>query len=169
MPEHETTTTLRIAQQINNLLHQQIQGAELLEQILKNESDSLVKRSYDDIQKLNQKKNDQSAALEELSQKQRQLLEENGFRYSSEGMKEFVSNLALASAAQLQKKQQQLKILLEGCQRLNMVNGNIIAANKHTTETALAILRGQSAPDSLIYSAGGQAVVSSQSKPVIKA
>ncbi len=168
-PEPETTMILHTAQQINNLLQQQIYGTELLEQILKIESDNLVKRNYDAIQKLNQKKSEQSIAIEVLSQQQRQLLERSGFSYSPEGMNEFVGNLAPASATQLQKKQQQLQMVLERCQKLNMINGNIIAANKHTTETALAILRGQRTPESLVYSAGGHAVISSPSKPVIKA
>lgn len=157
-----------MAQQLGTLLQQQIQGAEQLQQILKSENDALVKRDFDVIQQLSQKKSEQSTRLEHLGQQQRQLLQMAGYAYSHEGINSFINSLASNLATELRKKQRQLQTLLEECQKLNMVNGNIIAANKHSAETALAILRGQFA-DNLMYGASGQAVAAPSSKPSIKA
>lgn len=160
--------TATTAQQLGTLLQQQTQGAEQLQQLLKSENDALVTRNFDVIQQLSQEKSDQSTTLERLGQQQRQLLQDAGFSYSPEGLNSFISSLTPSLAAQLRKKQQQLQTLLESCQKLNMVNGNIIAANKHSAETALAILRGQFAPDNLIYGAAGQTVTAPACKPAIK-
>jgi flagellar biosynthesis/type III secretory pathway chaperone len=157
------------AQQLGALLQQQTQGAAQLLQILQSENDALVKRDVENIQRLSQQKSELSAALEQLAQQQHLLLQELGLPNSAAGLNSFISSLTQNLAAQLRNKQQQLQSLLESCQRLNMVNGNIIAANRYSAETALAILRGQFGSNNLVYSAGGQAVTTPSSKPLIKA
>ena len=157
------------AQQLGTLLQQQTQGATQLLQILQSENDALVKRDIENIQHLSQQKSEQSTTLEQLAQQQSQLLQALGLPCSSEGLNRFISGLTQNLATQLRKKQQQLQTLLESCQRLNLVNGNIIAANRYSAETALAILRGQFGSNNLVYSAGGQTVTTPSSKPLIKA
>jgi flagellar biosynthesis/type III secretory pathway chaperone len=157
------------AQQLGTLLQQQTLGASQLLQTLQSESEALVKRDIENIQRLSQQKSEQSEALEQLAQQQRQLLQELGLPYSPQGVNGFINSLTQSLAAQLRKKQQQLQTLLESCQHLNLVNGNIIAANRYSAETALAILRGQCSSDNLVYGAGGQTVTATTSKPLIKA
>lgn len=161
--------TAATAQQLGLLFQQQITGAEQLYQLLKRENEALVKRDADAIQNISQQKSAQSVMLEQLAGQQRQLLQEAGVSFTPEGLKTLLNTLTPALATQLRKRQQQLQSLLEQCQNLNMVNGNIIAANKHSAETALAILRGQLAQENLTYSAGGQAVAPPPSRPIIKA
>ena len=157
------------AQQLGTLLQQQIESAAQLLQILQNENAVLVKRDFEKIQHLSQQKSEQSATLEQLVQQQHQLLQERGCSSdSSEGLNSFIGSQPQNIATQLSKKRQKLQAILESCQKLNQVNGNIIAVNKHSAETALAILRGQFTSDNLVYSADGQTVTAPSSKPSVK-
>lgn len=157
------------AQQLATLLQQQAMSAERLYQTLRDESEALTKRDADAMQQLSQEKSGESAVLEQLGAQQTQLLKGLGFTQSSAGVSSFIDTLEPTAAAELRKQQQQLQTLLESCQKLNLINGNIIAASKQSVETALAILRGQFTNNNLVYSAAGQPVSSAPSKPLSKA
>ena len=158
-----------IIEQINSLLKKQIQGIESLQQTLDSENSCLVKRDFNAIQTINQRKIEQSALLEHLHHQQYQLLQDNGFQGTARGMNDFIRNQPSNIATRLRQEQNKFLILLDKCQRLNTINGNIITANKHSTETALAILRGQSESGNLTYSASGHSVPVSLSKPLFQA
>ncbi len=157
------------AQKLGALLQQQIQNAEQLKQILQNETDALITRDLGAIQHLSQEKSEQSSTLEKLSQPQQQLLQAAGLPYTAEGMKRFIESQPSNWAIPLRKQQLHLQTLLESCQKQNLINGNIITANRYSAETALTILRGQFMPDNLVYSADGKAATSSSSTSLIKA
>lgn len=157
------------ALRIGTLLQQQTHNAEQLYKLLEEENGALTRRDAEAIQRLSLEKGERSITLEQLGLQQQQLFTKLGLQNSAEGLKGFIQSLPPNLASQLRKKQQQLQSILEACQKLNLVNGNIIAANKHSAETALAILRGQFTSDNLVYSATGQTVAASSSKPIMKA
>ncbi len=51
--------------------------------------------------------------------------------------------------------------LMNQCRHQNAVNGRIIHMRQHSTDSALAILRGQENPQQTAYSASGKAIASS--------
>ncbi len=162
-------TTPHIAQQVDALLEQQIQAADSLKHTLEDEGNILIKRDFEAIHTLNQQKLEQSALLEKLHQEHHHLLKKHGFSYTPDGMNSFINSHPPLLSIQLRQKQTSLLVLLDNCQKLNTINGTIIAANRHSTETALAILRGQPTSDGLTYGANGQSVTTPHSNPLIQA
>lgn len=161
--------SINSAQRLNELLRQQIERANELHQLLASEGEALMQRDVDAVEQLSRRKGEQSAELERLAQLQQTLLQEGGLPFTGEGLRQMIEAQPPSMAAHLSKLQQQLHSLLEQCQKINLVNGNIIAANQRSAETALQILRGQISPDRLTYSAGGQAIAAPSSRPAIKA
>ena len=162
-------TTPHLAQQITSLLERQIQAADSLKQTLVDEGNALIKRDFEAIHTLNQKKLDQSALLEQLHQTHHHLLQQHEFSYTPDGMSNFINSQQTNLSAQLHQKQTSLLALLDICQKLNTINGAVITTNRYSTEAALAILRGSSTSDSLTYGSNGQSVATSHSKPLIQA
>lgn len=156
-------------QQFVTLIQQQSECAAQLHNTLLAEAAALTARDIEAIQRHALEKSEQTGRMEQLAQEQRRLLEGAGLPFSAEGFSTFIDRLAPALAAKLHQAQQQLKTALEACQRQNLVNGNIIAANRQSAESALAILRGQLSTDNLLYSAAGQTVAAATSKPLLKA
>lgn len=145
-------------QQLHSIFQQQIAGAKQLLDALKMENEALVQRDFDVIQNSTSLKTGLTQALEKLGKQQREFLLSNGQTDSADGMESYIALQTSPAANILKQQKSELQPILEQCQTMNQVNGNIIAASKQSAETALAILRGQLSPENLVYSAGGQPV-----------
>ena len=154
---------------LHELFKHQLELATELKQALTKEYEALKERDLSVIEEINQQKSEKTKLLEALAKDQQNLLATAGQPNSNEGLNNFTASLPQQQAAILDKQKKQLQTVLGTCQELNQINGGIIAANKQSAETALAILRGQISPNNVIYNAGGKAISDNTSNPLSKA
>lgn len=148
------------------ILERQLATANLLHQVLNDENTALARRDADALRSLSLRKDELSATLERLTQEQRLELERAGLSLSREGMDRYLARLP-HPADELRR---QIHTVLEECNTLNLINGQIIAAARQSAETALAILRGQAYDGTSLYDAGGtRAHASATAPPFAKA
>lgn len=156
-------------QTMEQVLLLQIAAAEKMAQALINENQALIKRDASAIENHTRTKNELSDVLATLTLQQQKLLTQAGLSLSRAGIDKFI-----AAAPQTQKKGLQdtfhrLHQLLEQCQQQNLINGNIISANRQAAEMALAILRGHHQPGPTLYNANGQTPSADQGNTLAKA
>lgn len=156
-------------QQLEALFQQQLGIAEELNTILQNENQALIKRDHQQIQQLSHLKETKTAEIEALSQKQVELLSKFKLPYSAEALDKLINTMPTEFSHNISQLRHKLEALLESCQQQNIINGQIIAVNRQTAETALAILRGQVSPDGLTYGSAGQAISEQSSNSISKA
>lgn len=158
-----------ITQKLSANLSQQTRLATVLLETLVKEHQALGDRQYDDPQILLKQKEEQAKALELQAAEQQGLLEAAGVNNDAKGFEQLFAKLPQSVAAKLKHQKDALETLLEKCQDQNLVNGQIIAINHQSAETALAILRGQLSDDNLGYTAGGKTVSQTNSTSITKA
>lgn len=141
---------------MENLLQQQIIAAEHMEKTLIDENQALIKRDAAAIEGINRLKNEISETLASLTLQQQQLLSQMGLSMSRAGIDQCLSMIPTADKQRLKNSFQRLQLLLDRCQRQNLVNGNIITANRQAAEIALSILRGKTQYSPGTYDANGQ-------------
>lgn len=137
--------------------------------ILIDENQALIKRDISAIEQYTQFKNELSETLATLTLQQHQLLTKAGLSLSRSGIDQFIASAPRAEKQRLHDTFLTLNQLLEQCQRQNLINGNIIAANRQAAEMALAILRGQNQRNPTLYNANGQTPPADQSSTLAKA
>lgn len=145
-------------QQLGDLLNQQGEQAKALNTLLEREKDVLLNRDAKEMQALAEEKNRLISNLAGLGQAQNTLLERNGFSRNKQGLEQFIEAASPKARQILARLHQQTVKELSKAQRLNQVNGVIIAANRQSAETALAILRGQFGGNNILYGATGEQI-----------
>lgn len=156
-------------QQLEALFSQQLNTAEELETILQDESEALTKRNHEEIQRLSSLKETKTKDIETIGQNQADVLAKLNLTYSADALDQLINAMPSEISRRITHIRRKLETILDTCQQQNMVNGQIIAANRQAAETALAILRGQVSPDNLTYGATGQAISEQSSNPISKA
>jgi len=161
-------SSVSLGKQLGMLFQQQIKAAEELYQLLKDENKALIQRNYERTMQLTQLKQSKSTEIDALSNQLTKL-----FAAASPFNQDALDTLINELPAQLGNSIKQMREKLEkttlSCQDQNTINGQIIAVNKQSAETALAILRGQFSTSELTYGAGGQPIKDQSAKPIIKA
>ncbi len=157
------------SQQLHTLFQQQHQYATQLLEALKQESDALVNRNFEQLQKSTEEKVSLTQTLEKLAHQQANVLAKHHKTSTAQDLDKFIEEQPDAARKVLSKQRKKLQSLLEECQTLNLVNGQIIAASKQSAEAALAILRGQETQGDLVYGAEGQTLSEKSEKPLLKA
>jgi len=158
-----------LVQELDAGFARQIQLADKLLQLLQNEHKALSERQYENSQAIIGEKESTANKLEQEASKQRKLLETAGLPYQADSFDKVLKAIPETASIKTAKLKQQLESLLEKCQEQNLVNGQIIAINQQSAETALAILRGQLANDNIGYNEGGKAVTETSSTTITKA
>ncbi len=140
------------------LFEQQLETAVDLEKLLQDENEALVKRQHEKIQQIARQKEGKTAELATLSQQQSNLFKAVKQPYSPEAFNKLIKAAPSDTSQKINRLKGKLTTVMQACQEKNAINGHIIAVNKQSAETALAILRGQINPGNFTYGAGGQPV-----------
>jgi len=136
------------SQQFSRLLDNQLELAEALAGLLREEQAVLGHRDTQALTQLAERKLVLSGQLEQQTGMLAKLLSENGLRLDRSGIQQCLNT------PELEKHWHNLQELLTGCRDDNHVNGNIIEVSKHTTQKMLRLLTGDSDATELYGSAG---------------
>lgn len=155
--------------QLGLLFQQQINAAEALYALLKDENEALVKRDYERTSQLTQLKQTKMTEIDALSNQLVNLFATAQQPYTNDVLDRFIEEQPSQSRNTLKQMKSRLEEVTLSCQDQNMINGQIIAVNKQSAETALAILRGQFSTSELTYGAAGQPIKDKSATPITKA
>lgn len=155
--------------QLGLLLQQQINAAEELYALLKDENEALVQRNYERTSQLTQLKQTKTTEIDVLSNQLIKLFTTAQQYYSNDVLDRFIEEQPAQSRNTLKQMKSKLEQITLSCQDQNVINGQIIAVNKQSAETALAILRGQFSTSELTYGAAGQPIKDKAASPITKA
>jgi len=162
-------SNIALGQQLELLFQQQINAAAELLQLLQDENQALIQRDYERTSQLTNLKKTKGAEIDLLNNQLSQMFA----AAQAPKLHEAIDKLIAELPSQLGNKLKQIKSKLEqtslSCQDQNTINGQIIAVNKQSAETALAILRGQFSTNELTYGAGGQPVKDKLATSITKA
>jgi len=156
-------------QKIDTLIQAQSTQLNTLIELLAEENIALVNRDADQLQSLNTQKTDLTQQLEALTQQQNALLKKLGLDPTQEGLQSFVNKLSGPILQRVSQHHQALSQALEQCQQQNNINGQIIAANRQSIETALSVLHGQTPGNKLTYGPSGETHNTEQGNSLAKA
>jgi len=162
-------SSITLGKQLEQLFQQQIHSAEQLYKLLREENEALTQRDYERTSELTQLKQAKSADIEALSSQLTELLTTLQHPYSHETLDKFIMELPAQSGNRLKQMKLKLQQTTLSCQDQNIINGQIIAVNKQSAETALAILRGQFSTSELTYGAAGLPIKDKSAKTITKA
>ncbi len=141
---------------------------EELRQTLVKEYEALAAGDPGSMQATAETKQRLSAILEDLEQERLKQLRQAGLDLTRTGLMAYLGRHSQPDGHPLSQLWQRIETLTRDCERLNRVNGIIIAKQRQRAETALSILKGQVLQPQL-YSSQGAAVSAPQSKPIAKA
>ncbi len=162
-------SNVALGQQLEQLFQQQINAAAELLQLLQDENQALIQRDYERTSQLTKLKQSKGTEIDLLNNQ----LSKMFATAQAPKLHDAIDKLIAELPSQLSGKLKQIKSKLEqtslSCQDQNTINGQIIAVNKQSAETALAILRGQFSTNELTYGAGGQPIKDKLATSITKA
>lgn len=162
-------SSVSLSKQLGQLFLQQITAAEELYQLLKDENEALIQRNFERTTQLTQSKQTKSDEIDALSNQLTKLFATAQLPFNQDSLDKLTEELPAQLGNSLQQMRSKLEQITVSCQDQNIINGQIIAVNKQSAETALAILRGQFSTSELTYGAGGQPIKDQSAKPFTKA
>ncbi len=162
-------SSVSLSKQLRQIFQQQINAAEALYQLLKDENEALIRRDYKRTTKIIQLKQSKSAEIDALSHQLIKLLATPATETNQNSLDKLIKELPDQLGDKLGLLRSKLEQITLSCQDQNIINGQIIAVNKQSAEAALAILRGQFSTSELTYGAGGRPIKEPTAKPIIKA
>lgn len=140
-------------QRLGEVLSRAISCATSLLQILDAEKTALAGRDPAPLETAIKAKQRCLEELDEFDRRRVEIMQTAGFTPDRPGVEDCLR--WCDSEDTLSSRWQQLMSLLAQCRDHNLVNGRIMEANRHRTEGALAILRGQQ-PDAKLYGPAGE-------------
>ncbi len=155
--------------QLELIFQQQINAAKELYQLLQDENEALIQRNYERTMQLIQLKQLKSTKIDVLSSQLSKLFASTHITDSHDALDKLIKELPAQAGNSLKQMRSNLEQITLSCQDQNIINGQIIAVNKQSAETALAMLRGQLSASELTYGAGGQPIQDKSAKPISKA
>ena len=162
-------SNVALGQQLEQLFQQQINAAAELLQLLQDENKALIQRDYESTSQLTNLKQTKSTEIDLLSNQLRKIFSAAQASNLHEAIDKFIVELPVQPGNKLKQLRSKLEQVTLSCQDQNTINGQIIAVNKQSAETALAILRGQFSTNELTYGAGGQPIKDKQATSITKA
>jgi len=162
-------SSVSLGKQLGQLFQQQINAAKELYQLLKDENEALIQRNYERTTQLTQLKQSKSTEIDILSHQLTKLVASAAHSANQDVLDKLIHELPAQLGNSLNQMRSKLEQITLSCQEQNIINGQIIAVNKQSAETALAILRGQFSTNELTYGAGGLPIKDQSANPIIKA
>jgi len=155
-------TVSSFSRQFSCLLDRQLELAEALSELLKEEQEVLGHRDTAALTQLAERKLMLTGQLEQQTGLLAKLLSENGLRLDRSGIQQCLNT------PELEERWHSLQKLLTGCRDDNYINGNIIEVSKHTTQKMLRLLTGDG-DDTEIYGSAGKVEHGMESTRLAKA
>ncbi|MCM1130023.1 MAG: flagellar protein FlgN [Alistipes senegalensis] len=144
-------TTVQTA--MENCLNQEIGAARKLIDILQEEQNQLLSSSIDGLEPLVAKKAALVVELSQYTRERHEYLKQAGQETTLAGMEAWLANEP--AAAQAAQNWQELVSLSRSAKELNRLNGMLISSHMSRNQQALAILRGNSQPNTGNYGPDG--------------
>lgn len=129
---------------LDDLMRRELDAVERLGAVLEEEQGVLKVRDVEGMQRVVAEKQALVAQLEVYAREREGLLKRAGFSADKAGFAAFLAN-AGALAAPLDGLWCRLRETLKSCQAQNLVNGQILEANRRRAQDSLAILLGKPA------------------------
>ncbi len=137
---------------VQQMIAQDMASTEQLKNLLLQERELLEKREHDNLPSIIDQKDQLLDALAQNARQRQQLLQNLGLKTNAQSWEDLLS--AHTALAPLRESWKALTDAFSECQRLNDVNGKMIARSKQTLGNLLNILRGQVAAPQLYTQSG---------------
>lgn len=137
---------------VQQMIAQDMASTEQLKNLLLQERELLEKREHDNLPSIIDQKDQLLDALAQNARQRQQLLQNLGLKTNAQSWEDLL--LAHTALAPLRESWKALTDAFSECQRLNDVNGKMIARSKQTLGNLLNILRGQVAAPQLYTQSG---------------
>jgi flagella synthesis protein FlgN len=137
---------------VQQMIAQDMTSTEQLKNLLIQERELLEKREHDNLPSIIDQKDQLLDALAQNARQRQQLLQNLGLKATAQSWEDLL--LAHTALVPLRESWKALTDAFSECQRLNDVNGKMIARSKQTLGNLLNILRGQVAAPQLYTQSG---------------
>lgn len=151
---------------VQQMIAQDTNATEQLKNLLLQERELLEQREHDGLPAIVEQKDQLLDALAHNAKQRQQLLQSLGLKTTAQSWDDLLS--AHSALAPLRESWKSLTASFSECQRLNDINGKMIARSKQTLGNLLNILRGQVAAPQL-YTQSGVTTGSAGSHTLAKA
>lgn len=141
-------------QQIEELIKQEIRTSESLLEVLRSECTALKQREQQDLELIVTQKNHYIQILENNASRRREILNDSAAETAYESWEALLTD---CKKPQLLDDWNQFTQHITECQRLNEINGKMIARGQQALDQILHILRGQPDAPGLYTEAGNTA------------
>ena len=149
-----TTADSPSAQELYNILHQELQCLQQVIAVLETENTAILEHEIKAIDHLLDKKLILLSKLDQLDKQRQQLFaQQTGISYSHYDFSHYISQYPDEN---IHSCWQAIKHLLPECKKQNELNGRMIAIRKENTEQILQILVGRPVNTPQTYSHSGQ-------------
>ncbi|MFZ5601438.1 MAG: flagella synthesis protein FlgN [Pseudomonadota bacterium] len=145
----------KIAQQLLQVMEQDLVLAQQLKALLQEEKSGLEQRQYPAYQRIIKEKTQVLVQLDQTDNERKQLMASMGFNADRDGFFEFLKHVPSAWREKYSRCWEQLSDTLGACARLNRVNGKILAHSQTAMERLMQVIRGTHNQPS-IYRANGR-------------
>lgn len=123
--------------------------------LLQEEKETLIKREFDLLQELSNKKQELSLQLEENAKLRMNLLGYNTSNVPNQVLNEFLKDCPDSEVSRIHELNNKLLDQLALCRELNAVNGQVITANISIRQQIIDALSGKLPGDDHVYTATG--------------
>lgn len=145
----------KVAQQLLQVMQQDLVLASRLKAILQEEKQCLELRQYPAYQQMVKDKTQLLLQLDNADNERKQLMESMGFQADRAGFMAFMAFVPESWKDKYLSVWENLSDTMNTCARLNKVNGKILAHSQNAIERLMVIIRGQNNQPT-IYQADGR-------------
>jgi len=128
---------------LGELMQSEIDAVGRLRAVLEREFSALKGRDVDGIERVVAEKQTLIGELERYGSERENLLKREGCTPDKLGFQAFLGRAGGAVARILSERWEHLREELKACQAQNLVNGQVLEANRRTTQQTLALLLGK--------------------------
>ncbi len=157
------------AQQLSQLLEQQIQHVSKLLEYIGLERLSMENREIDQIPELLDEKNNIIEKIESVDQTYKSILTESSCSPDRKGMEIFIKRFDHADQFGLRAQWDKLYALIGECRKQNQVNGGVVELSRVRLDQLIGLLRGAVPQSNNGYSPSGKLKSGIDSQPLAKA
>lgn len=132
----------KIAQQLLQVMEQDLMLAKQLKALLQEEKSGLEQRQYPAYQQVIKDKTQVLMELDQADSGRKQLMQAMGLSPDQKGFAEFLAHVPASWKEKFIKVRDALSETMNSCARLNKVNGKILAHSQTTMERLMQAIRG---------------------------
>lgn len=114
-----------------------------LHSALQQEQTALRESDMDRLQQLAQDKEQSTTLINQLEAQRGRLLQSHGYEPSPQSMEHYIASLAAPSRRQARQRWEAIMPLAGECERLNKLNGIVVAHQQRRAQSLLSLLRNE--------------------------